>query len=119
MLQIYNTLSRQKETFVPMQPGKVGLYVCGITIYDFCHVGHARTYVAFDVMNRYLRFSGYDVTYVRNITDVDDKIIKRANENGESCDALTARYTEAMHADFKALNLLPADIEPRVTTHMA
>lgn len=119
MLQIYNTLSRQKETFVPMQPGKVGLYVCGITIYDFCHVGHARTYVAFDVINRYLRFSGYDVTYVRNITDVDDKIIRRANENGESCDALTARYTEAMHADFTALNLLPADIEPRVTTHMA
>ncbi|MBU1436351.1 MAG: cysteine--tRNA ligase [Gammaproteobacteria bacterium] len=119
MLQIYNTLSRQKETFVPMQPGKVGLYVCGITIYDFCHVGHARTYVAFDVINRYLRFSGYDVTYVRNITDVDDKIIRRANENGESCDALTTRYTEAMHADFNALSLLPADIEPRVTTHMA
>jgi len=119
MLQIYNTLSRQKETFVPMQPGKVGLYVCGITIYDFCHVGHARTYVAFDVINRYLRFSGYDVTYVRNITDVDDKIIRRAHENGESCDALTARYTEAMHADFNALSLLPADIEPRVTTHMA
>jgi cysteinyl-tRNA synthetase len=108
MLQIYNTLSRQKETFVPMQPGKVGLYVCGITIYDFC-----------DVINRYLRFSGYDVTYVRNITDVDDKIIRRANENGESCDALTTRYTEAMHADFNALSLLPADIEPRVTTHMA
>ncbi len=118
MLQIYNTLTRQKETFKPLVPGKVGMYVCGITIYDFCHVGHARTYVAFDVMNRYLRFSGYDVTYVRNITDVDDKIIRRANENGESCDALTARYTEAMHADFKALNLLPADIEPRVTTHM-
>ncbi|HAT40427.1 MAG TPA: cysteine--tRNA ligase, partial [Rheinheimera sp.] len=98
--------------------GKVGMYVCGITIYDFCHVGHARTYVAFDVMNRYLRFSGYDVTYVRNITDVDDKIIRRANENGESCDDLTARYTKAMHDDFKALNLLPADIEPRVTTHM-
>ncbi len=118
MLQIYNTLSRQKEVFQPLQPGKVGMYVCGITIYDHCHVGHARTYVAFDVMNRYLRFSGYDVTYVRNITDVDDKIIRRANENGESCDALTARYTEAMHADFAALNLLPADIEPRVTTHM-
>ena len=118
MLQIYNTLTRQKEQFKPLVPGKVGMYVCGITIYDFCHVGHARTYVAFDVMNRYLRFSGYDVTYVRNITDVDDKIIRRANENGESCDALTARYTEAMHADFKALNLLPADIEPRVTTHM-
>lgn len=118
MLQIYNTLTRQKEQFKPLVEGKVGMYVCGITIYDFCHVGHARTYVAFDVMNRYLRFSGYDVTYVRNITDVDDKIIRRANENGESCDDLTARYTKAMHDDFNALNLLPADIEPRVTTHM-
>lgn len=118
MLQIYNTLTRQKEEFKPLVAGKVGMYVCGITIYDHCHVGHARTYVAFDVMNRYLRFSGYDVTYVRNITDVDDKIIRRANENGETCDALTARYTQAMHDDFTALNLLPADIEPRVTTHM-
>jgi len=119
MLQIYNTLSRKKEEFNPIEPGKVGLYVCGITIYDYCHVGHARTYVAFDVINRYLRFCGYDVTYVRNITDVDDKIIKRAAENNESCDALTARFTEAMHADFTALGLLPADIEPKVTTHMA
>jgi len=119
MLQIFNTLTRKKETFVPLVPGKVSMYVCGITIYDFCHVGHARTYVAFDVMNRYLRFCGFDVTYVRNITDVDDKIIKRANENGESCDALTARYTVAMHDDFNALGLMPADIEPRVTTHMA
>jgi len=119
MLQIYNTLNRQKEVFTPIVPGKVGLYVCGITIYDHCHIGHARTYVAFDIINRYLRFSGFDVTYVRNITDVDDKIIKRAAENNESCDALTARFTEAMHADFNALGLLPADIEPRVTTHMA
>ncbi|GAB58569.1 cysteine--tRNA ligase [Rheinheimera nanhaiensis] len=119
MLQIYNTLSRKKELFTPIVPGKAGLYVCGITIYDYCHVGHARTYVAFDVINRYLRFLGYDVTYVRNITDVDDKIIKRAAENNESCDALTARFTKAMHADFNALGLMPADIEPRVTTHMA
>ena len=119
MLHIYNTLSRKKELFTPIVPGKAGLYVCGITIYDYCHVGHARTYVAFDVINRYLRFSGLDVTYVRNITDVDDKIIKRAAENNESCDALTARFTNAMHADFTALGLLPADIEPRVTTHMA
>ena len=119
MLHIYNTLSRKKELFTPITPGKAGLYVCGITIYDYCHVGHARTYVAFDVINRYLRFLGYDVTYVRNITDVDDKIIKRAAENNESCDALTERFTQAMHADFTALGLLPADIEPRVTTHMA
>jgi cysteinyl-tRNA synthetase len=119
MLQIFNTLSRKKEQFTPIEPGKAGLYVCGITIYDYCHVGHARTYVAFDVINRYLRFSGYDVTYVRNITDVDDKIIKRAADNSESCDALTERFTKAMHADFAALGLMPADIEPRVTTHMA
>jgi cysteinyl-tRNA synthetase len=119
MLQIFNTLSRKKEEFIPIEPGKAGLYVCGITIYDYCHVGHGRTYVAFDVINRYLRFLGYDVTYVRNITDVDDKIIKRAAENNESCDALTERFTSAMHADFEALGLLPADIEPRVTTHMA
>lgn len=119
MLQIFNTLSRKKEQFTPIVPGKAGLYVCGITIYDYCHVGHARTYVAFDVINRYLRFLGFDVTYVRNITDVDDKIIKRAAENNESCDALTERFTKAMHADFDALGLMPADIEPRVTTHMA
>lgn len=118
-MQIFNTLSRKKETFEPLIPGKVGLYVCGITIYDYCHIGHARTYVAFDVINRYLRFSGYDVTYVRNITDVDDKIIKRAAENNESCDALTARFTKAMHEDFTALGLLAADIEPTVTGHMA
>ena len=119
MLQIFNTLSRKKQEFTPLVPGKASLYVCGITIYDYCHVGHGRTYVSFDVINRYLRFSGYDVTYVRNITDVDDKIIKRAAENNESCDALTERFTQAMHADFNALGLLPADIEPRVTTHMA
>lgn len=119
MLQIFNTLTRKKEIFTPITPGNVGLYVCGITIYDYCHIGHARTYVAFDVINRYLRFSGYDVNYVRNITDVDDKIIKRAAENNESCDALTTRFTTAMHNDFNALGLLPADIEPRVTTHMA
>lgn len=117
-MQIFNTLTRKKESFQPLVEGKVGLYVCGITIYDYCHIGHARTYVAFDVINRYLRFSGYDVTYVRNITDVDDKIIKRAAENNESCDALTARFTKAMHEDFEALGLLPADIEPTVTGHM-
>ncbi len=118
MVQIYNTLTRQKETFTPLQPGKVGMYVCGITIYDYCHVGHARTYVSFDVMNRYLRHLGYDVTYVRNITDVDDKIIKRANENSESINDLTVRMTKAMHQDFDDLNMLRADIEPTVTGHM-
>ena len=118
MLQIYNTLTRQKETLTPIVPGKVGMYVCGITIYDYCHVGHARTYVSFDVMNRYMRHTGLDVTYVRNITDVDDKIITRANENGEGINDLTVRMTKAMHEDFDALNMLPADIEPTVTGHM-
>ncbi len=118
MLQIYNTLTRQKEDFKPLKPGKVDMYVCGITIYDYCHVGHARTYVSFDVMNRYLRHLGYDVTYVRNITDVDDKIIKRANENNEAINDLTVRMTKAMHDDFDALNMLRADIEPTVTGHM-
>lgn len=118
MLQIYNTLTREKAPFKPLVEGKVDMYVCGITIYDFCHVGHARTYVSFDVMNRYLRYLGFDVTYVRNITDVDDKIIKRAAENNEEINDLTVRMTKAMHEDFEALNMLPADIEPTVTGHM-
>ena len=92
MLKIHNSLSRQKETFTPINPGKVNMYVCGMTVYDLCHVGHARVMVVFDVVTRYLRALGYDVTYVRNITDIDDKIIKRAAENGESIEALTERY---------------------------
>ncbi len=118
MLKIYNTLTRQKEEFKPLVPGKVGMYVCGITIYDFCHIGHARTFVAFDVVARYLRFSGYDLKFVRNITDVDDKIIKRANENGETCDELTARFTKAMHKDFDDLKMIRPDLEPTVTQHI-
>ncbi len=118
MLQIYNTLSRQKETFTPINPGKVGLYVCGCTVYDLCHIGHGRTYISFDNIARYLRFSGYDVNYVRNITDVEDKIIKRANENNETTEALTERTIAAMHEDFDALNMARPDLEPRVTTHM-
>ncbi|KGK00963.1 cysteine--tRNA ligase [Thalassotalea sp. ND16A] len=118
MLQIYNTLSRKKEEFKPINPGKVGMYVCGITIYDHCHIGHARTYVAFDVIARYLRHLGYDLTHVRNITDVDDKIIKRAAENNESCESLTTRMTADMYADLDALNVARPDIDPKVTTHM-
>lgn len=118
MLHIYNTLTRQKEAFKPIQEGKVGMYVCGITVYDVCHMGHARTYLNFDLMVRFLRHSGFEVDYVRNITDVDDKIIKRANQNNESCDALTERTIAMMHEDFDAIGLLPADIEPRVTTHI-
>ena len=96
MLKIYNSLSRQKETFKPITPGRVNMYVCGMTVYDLCHVGHARVMVVFDVVTRYLRALGYDVTYVRNITDIDDKIIKRAAENGESIEALTERYIREM-----------------------
>ncbi|MFT5636432.1 MAG: cysteinyl-tRNA synthetase [Cognaticolwellia sp.] len=118
MLQIYNTLSRKKEVFKPITSNKVGLYVCGITIYDRCHIGHARTYVAFDIIARYLKYLNYDLTHVRNITDVDDKIIKRANENGESCEALTLRMTEQMYQDFDDLNIMRPDIAPTVTGHM-
>lgn len=119
MLQIYNTLTQKKEAFKPLVEGKVGMYVCGITVYDLCHMGHARTYLSFDVMVRYLRYKGYDVNYVRNITDVDDKIIKRANERGEDVSVFTEQTIAEMHKDFDSIGLLPADIEPRVTTHMA
>ena len=118
MLSIYNTLTRQKDVFKPIVPGKVGMYVCGVTTYDHCHIGHGRTYVFFDTIVRYLRFSGYDVTYVRNITDVDDKIIARANENGESFIELTERFIAIMHDNFKSLNMLEPDIEPKVSTHI-
>ena len=118
MLQIYNTLTRQKSPFTPRVPGKVGLYVCGITVYDLSHMGHARTYLSFDVMVRYMRYLGYEVKYVRNITDVDDKIIQRAIVNNESTETLTNRTVALMHEDFAALNLLEPDVEPRVTTHM-
>ncbi|CAG9001453.1 MAG: Cysteine--tRNA ligase [Candidatus Celerinatantimonas neptuna] len=118
MLKIYNTLTRQKEEFKPITPGKVGMYVCGVTMYDYCHIGHGRTFVAFDTIARYLRWRGFDLTFVRNITDIDDKIIKRAAENGESCEALVKRFTKAMHEDFSALSIQAPDIEPTVTTHM-
>ena len=118
MLQIYNTLSRQKEVFTPIEAGKVGLYVCGCTVYDLCHIGHGRTYISFDNIARYLRFSGYDVNYVRNITDVEDKIIKRAQENDETPEQLTERTISLMHEDFDALSILRPDLEPKVTTHM-
>jgi cysteinyl-tRNA synthetase len=118
MLRIYNTLSRQKEEFKPLVAGKVGMYVCGITVYDLLHMGHGRTYVSFDIMNRYFKYLGYDVTYVRNITDVDDKIIKRAQQNNETFEQLTERTINMMHEDFAALKILPVDIEPKVSTHM-
>ncbi len=115
MLHIYNTLTRRKEAFTPIEPGQVRMYVCGMTVYDFCHLGHARVMVAFDVVARYLRHSGFAVTYVRNITDIDDKIIQRANENGEPITELTGRFIDAMHEDERTLSVLPPDIEPRAT----
>lgn len=118
MLKIFNTLSRQKEEFKPIHAGKVGMYVCGITVYDLCHIGHGRTFVSFDVVSRYLRYLGYDLKYVRNITDIDDKIIKRAAENGETFMSLTDRMIAEMHADFASLNILPPDAEPRATRHI-
>jgi cysteinyl-tRNA synthetase len=118
MLHIYNTLTNRKETFIPIEPGKIRLYVCGMTVYDYCHIGHARVMVAFDVITRYLRYRGYQVDYVRNITDVDDKIIQRARDNGESCEALTQRFIDAMHEDERALDVLPPTMEPRATKHI-
>ena len=115
MLQIFNSLSKQKELFVPIEPGKVRMYVCGMTVYDYCHLGHARVLVVFDVITRYLRAQGYEVNYVRNITDIDDKIVVRAQENGEDIYALTTRFIQAMHEDCVALSVLPPNQEPRAT----
>ena len=117
-MQIYNTLTRRKEAFTTLEPGKVSMYVCGMTVYDYCHLGHARVMVAFDVITRYLRARGYEVNYVRNITDIDDKILKRADENGESIDALTERMIAAMHEDEARLYVQRPDHEPRATRHI-
>lgn len=118
MLKIYNSMTQTKETFQPLQPNKVNIYVCGPTVYDFCHIGNGRTYAAFDLIIRYLRWRGYDVTYVRNVTDIDDKIIKRANENNESFSAVVERFTQAMHDDFTQLGLLSPNHEPRATEYV-
>mgnify|MGYP000296491088 FL=1 len=118
MLSLYNTLTRQKEIFTPIEAGKARMYVCGMTVYDYCHLGHARVMVVFDMVSRWLRASGLDVTYVRNITDIDDKIIKRATENGESLQALTQRFIEAMNQDADALGIVRPDIEPRATDYV-
>ncbi len=118
MLHVYNDLSRTKEPFKPLEAGKVRMYVCGMTVYDLCHLGHARVLVVFDVIARYLRAAGYELTYVRNITDIDDKIIQRANDNGEPIEQLTERFIRAMHEDAAALGVLPPDHEPRATAHI-
>ncbi|WP_445940952.1 cysteine--tRNA ligase [Pseudomonas sp.] len=119
MLSIYNTLTKSKDVFKPLVGNQVRMYVCGMTVYDFCHIGHARVMVAFDVVTRWLRNRGYEVTYVRNITDIDDKIIKRANDNGEPFEALVERMIAAMHEDEARLNVLRPDQEPRATGHIA
>ncbi len=117
-MQIFNSLTGRKETFIPIEDGVVRMYVCGDTVYDYCHVGHARSKVAFDIVRRYLAHKGYRVTFVRNITDIDDKIIARAAENGESVRELTDRFTKAMHEDYDRLGILRPDHEPRATQHI-
>ena len=118
MLKIYNTLGRSKQEFIPLRPGAVRMYVCGMTTYDLCHVGHARFMMAFDVAYRWLKTAGYEVTYVRNITDIDDKIIKRASERNIPIHQLTEEMTRAMHEDVAALGILPPTHEPRATEHV-
>ncbi|MDB5839813.1 MAG: cysteine--tRNA ligase [Herminiimonas sp.] len=118
VLKIYNTLAREKQTFTPIEPGKVRMYVCGMTVYDYCHLGHGRVMVVFDMVQRWLRALGFDVTYVRNITDIDDKIIKRAVENGESISRLTQRFIDAMNEDAAALGVATPDHEPRATAYV-
>ena len=115
MLSIYNSLTNRKEEFVPIEKNRIRIYVCGMTVYDFCHLGHARVMVVFDTIIRYLRYRGFDVTYVRNITDIDDKIIQRANELGESVQSLTNRYIDFMNEDLEALSILKPSFEPRAT----
>lgn len=119
MQTIYNTLTRQKEPLKPIEPGRVSMYVCGPTVYDFFHIGNARTFTVFDMVYRWLTASGFKVDYARNVTDIDDKIIERANANGESIAALTERMTAAMHEDFDRLKLLRPTFEPRATQHVA
>ena len=118
MLHIHNTLTRRKEPFRPLVPGRVGMYVCGMTVYDYCHLGHARMLLVFDVVARYLRHRGFRLTYVRNVTDIDDKIIARARENGEPIEAVTGRFIAAMHEDCAALGIRPPDREPRATEYV-
>jgi len=118
MIRIHNSLTGAKEPLTPIVPGQLRMYVCGLTVYDFVHVGHARMLVVFDVVSRYLRHRGYQLTYVRNITDIDDKIIRRAAENGEPIEALTARFIDAMHEDLRALGVAAPDHEPRATQYL-
>ena len=117
-MRLFNSLTKTKEEFTPLQEGKVKIYVCGITSYDYCHIGHARSAVVFDVLVRYLRHCGYDVTFVRNFTDVDDKIIVKANREGKSCTEISEKYIAAFYEDMDKLHVLRADIEPKATEHI-
>ena len=119
MLKLFNTLTGRQEVFEPIEPNKVRMYVCGVTVYDYCHIGHARSALVFDVLRRYLESCGYNVTFVKNFTDVDDKIIKRANEQGVSCDAITTKYIQAYHEDMGKLGIRVATEEPKATEHIA
>src|SRR6476661_10244733 len=118
MLKIHNSLTREKQDFIPLTPGKVKMYVCGMTVYDYCHLGHARMLVVFDMVQRWLRASGFEVTYVRNITDIEDKIIRRAVENRETIGQLTGRFIRAMDEDLEALGVQKPDHEPRATGYV-
>ena len=118
MLKIFNSFSRKKEDFTPIKENEVRMYVCGMTVYDYCHLGHARVLVVFDLINRWLRESGYNVLYVRNVTDIDDKIIARAIEQNISIKELTSKYIDAMNQDAKKLGVIPPDIEPKATEHI-
>ena len=117
-LRVYNTATRTKEDFIPLRNGEVGMYVCGVTVYDLCHIGHARSAIVFDVLVRYLRARGFHVTYVRNFTDVDDKIIDRARQLGKDPKALAEEYIQAFYEDMGKLGILNADQEPRATEHI-
>jgi len=119
MLQIYNNLTRSKEIFEPLQSGKIRMYVCGVTVYDYCHIGHARTFINFDIITRYFRHAGYELTYIRNITDIDDKIIQRASQSNQPFEQLTQTFIAAMNEDFLALGIALPDKEPRATDHIA
>ncbi|MEA3465690.1 MAG: cysteine--tRNA ligase [Thermodesulfobacteriota bacterium] len=118
-LRVYNTLKGTKELFEPLQPGKVGMYVCGVTVYDYCHIGHARANIVFDIIYRYLQYSGFEVNYVRNYTDVDDKIINRANERGISCQELSEEFIEAFDDDMARLGLKLPTVQPKATEHIS
>ena len=117
-LRLYNTLSRRKEAFSPIEPGKVGIYACGITAYDVCHVGHARSAIVFDVITRYLRYRGYDVTFVKNFTDVDDKIIQKSNAEGVGISEISERYIREHDEDMGKLGVIPPTVTPRATEHI-